>query len=188
MTEKRKDDNALYFVALIPGTPVREEVWALKEEIAERYQSKGALRSPAHITLHMPFKWREKKLETLTKTLGDVAGRTRNFSIQLTGFDFFEPRVIFVNVEKNEALNELQYDVAKAMRTNLNLLNADYKQRGFHPHMTIGFRDLKKAKFHEAKPAYQGREYERVFEADKLCLLKHNGERWEEFAEFPFRK
>ena len=53
--EKRKQ----YFVALIPPSPVYEEAQALKEYFREKYNSKAALNSPPHITLHMPFFWKE---------------------------------------------------------------------------------------------------------------------------------
>ena len=33
----------------------------IKQEFANRFNSKAALRSPPHITLHMPFKWKEEK-------------------------------------------------------------------------------------------------------------------------------
>ncbi len=39
------------------------DVQKLKEEMAERFQSKASLNSPPHITLHMPFKFPERKEE-----------------------------------------------------------------------------------------------------------------------------
>lgn len=56
---KTSMSDALYFIALVLPSPLYEEVTRLKEYFRDRYNSKAALRSPPHITLHMPFKWKE---------------------------------------------------------------------------------------------------------------------------------
>ena len=63
--EKRK----LYFIAIIPPSPVYEEALELKKYFKEQYGSKAALNSPPHITLHMPFLWNEEKEKKLTERL-----------------------------------------------------------------------------------------------------------------------
>jgi hypothetical protein len=50
--------------------------------------------------------------------------------------------------------------------------------------MTIAFRDLKKAKFPEAMDYYSIKKYEGAFEARSICLLKHDGKKWNEFHYF----
>ena len=100
------------------------------------------------------------------------------FQVQLRDFDFFEPRVVFVHVEKNEALTMLQKEVVNRCRKELNLDNANYRNQAFHPHITIGFRDLKKPKFYEAKQYYEPKSFQADFEVNRICLLKHNGKKW----------
>ncbi|UXX80938.1 2'-5' RNA ligase family protein [Reichenbachiella carrageenanivorans] len=179
-----KPEYSLYFLALIPDGEIKEEVMAFKREVAAKFSSKGALRSPPHITLHMPFKWRADREEELVNKLTEFRYDDYPVRITLEGFDFFEPRVVFVDVVKSEPLVRLQKELSDFMRRALKLYNADYKDRGFHPHMTIGFRDLKKAIFPEAKAYFQDQLYLRKFEISDICLLKHNGQRWEEWRRF----
>ena len=49
-------DDILYFIALIPGKELKEKVRAVKERMKADYNAGHALKSPAHITLQMPFK------------------------------------------------------------------------------------------------------------------------------------
>jgi len=179
-----KPEQNLYFLALIPEEPIHAEVMAFKQEVAEKFNSTGALRSPPHITLHMPFKWRADKEEELIDKLSKFQYDNYSIAISLDGFDFFEPRVVFVNVIKTEPLILLQKQLSDYVRRELKFFNADYKDRGFHPHMTIGFRDLKKAIFPEAKAYFEDKIYQCQFEASNICLLKHNGEKWEEWRRF----
>lgn len=179
-----KPDQALYFLALIPDEPVYAETFSFKQEVAGKFNSKGALRSPPHITLHMPFKWRADREKELTEKLEQFQFDGYPLTIDLDGFDFFEPRVVFVHVVKSEILARLQKELSDFVRRELNFFNADYKDRGFHPHLTIGFRDLKKAIFPELKACYQGQIYQRQFEVSNICLLKHNGNKWEEHKRF----
>lgn len=183
-----KPEQNLYFLALIPDEPVRSEVMVFKEEIKTKFNSNGALRSPPHITLHMPFKWRTDREELLIEKLSKFKFDKYPFPVDLDGFDFFEPRVVFVDVDKSEALTQLQKELTDYVRRELKFYNADYKDRGFHPHMTIGFRDLKKAVFPEAKAYYQEQSYQRQFQVSGFCLLKHNGQQWEEFRWFRMPK
>ena len=59
----------LYFIALIPPDEIREEVKSLKEEMSARFRSSHALKSPAHITLQMPFKRDDSFEEEMYSTL-----------------------------------------------------------------------------------------------------------------------
>ena len=63
--------EALYFLAIIPPSPLYEEALELKNYFKENYQSKASLNSPPHITLHMPFQWKQEKEEDLVGTFAD---------------------------------------------------------------------------------------------------------------------
>ncbi|MEP1034247.1 2'-5' RNA ligase family protein [Ekhidna sp.] len=170
--------ESLFFIALVPPSPFKEEITRLKMEMAEKYSSKHALKSPPHITLHMPFKWKEKKMDHLKRTMATMNEQMEPFAIKLKNFDFFEPRVVFVDVIKNEKLESLQKMVVDTCRKELKLDNANYKNRPFHPHVTIGFRDLKKPQFYEAKKVFENREVGFEFEVHHLSLLTHDGKQW----------
>lgn len=175
---KTKQPTNLYFLALIPDENTAKEVMAMKQEVADNFNSIGALRSPPHITLHMPFKWRADREEQLLKDLARFKFDEYPFEVELDGYDFFEPRVVFVRVIQNEQLKRLHHQITTFVRRSFNILNADYKARGFHPHMTIGFRDLRKNLFPQVIAKYKDSIYKKAFSVSKICLLKHDGNQW----------
>ena len=64
-----KNTNSKYFIALVPSGEALAALEAIKQEIFETHHLKGALRSPAHITLHRPFEWPDAKEEKLMKNI-----------------------------------------------------------------------------------------------------------------------
>jgi len=177
-------DQSLYFIAVIPPDPIFQDAQELKEHFASVYDSKASLNSPPHITLHMPFKLSDKKVEKLIKTLSDLSTEHGSFELEFNGFKAFQPRVIFMSVTKQERLNRLQKSVQTAMKTKLNVFNANYQERPFHPHLTLAFRDLKKDKFEVAWQEFKEKKYHKTFMVKNFCLLKHDGKRWEVFQSF----
>lgn len=176
--------HPLYFIAIIPPSPAREDLQALKEYFKEEYNSKASLNSPPHITLHMPFRFSDKKRPILLKVLENVAADHSLFQLELKDFSAFTPRVIFADVVKNEVLMSLQKSVMKACRQDLKLLNANYKDQAYHPHVTLAFRDLKKPAFAEAWKEFETRKFEASFLVKHFCLLKHDGAQWQVDTEF----
>lgn len=177
--------GALYFIAVIPPAPVYDEALKLKHYFKENYQSKASLNSPPHITLHMPFEWKEEKEAELVKTFQQFAPGVRPFTLKLHGFGAFPPRVLFIDVAKNDTLEELHQKLHQYCKRNLNVFNANYKDRGFHPHLTLAFRDLKKPMFAKAWEEFEHKGYSSEFKVENIALLKHNGKIWEVFQEFP---
>lgn len=169
----------LYFIALLPPRGFLEEVQLIKEDFAQRFQSKASLNSPPHITLHMPFKYQEQKEERIFDALKLVSEKNASLEIIQNGFGAFEPRVIFVNVALSPELRTLQKDVLSEIRKSCKIENSDYKNLGFHPHVTLAFRDLKKAKFEEAWSEFEHKPIQCRWKADSIVLLKHNGKKWD---------
>ena len=182
--EKSKASDPLYFIAIVPPTEIASQITAIKEEMAVEYFSKAALRSPPHITLHMPFRLGDKKLEKLKGVLSEFAKSKSPFEIHLKGFDAFAPRVIFAAVVENSVLEALQDSLLQLMRKEFYVLNGDYKKRAFHPHVTVAFRDLKPRYFKAAWEAYKDRDFSKRFLADNITLLKHDGKKWEVYSNF----
>ena len=56
-----KEDQKLYFIALVPPEPIFTEVEELKNYFSQHFESSAALKSPPHITLHMPFRLKDDK-------------------------------------------------------------------------------------------------------------------------------
>jgi 2'-5' RNA ligase len=176
-----------YFLAIVPPTPIYEEALELKNYFKSRYNSKASLNSPPHITLHMPFRWKEDKEGELVDTLNQFESGLRPFELKLLNFNSFPPRVIFIDVVPNENLISLQKKLLRFCKKELNLFNADYKNQPFHPHLTLAFRDLKKSNYLEAWEEFNTKPYSANFMVDRFCLLKHNGRVWETFSEISLK-
>ncbi|MEM9673845.1 MAG: 2'-5' RNA ligase family protein [Bacteroidota bacterium] len=170
---------SLYFIALIPPEPFRQNSWRWKEYFRDQYQSKASLNSPPHITLHMPFKLKTKREVELVEKLQDFSRIFSPFVVELESFGAFPPRVIFVDVIKSAELENLQQTINRQMKEEFQIFNANYQDRPFRPHLTLAFRDLKKAQFCEAWAEFQHKEVRYTWEASHFSLLKHDGRRWQ---------
>ncbi len=175
-----------YFIAIIPPPPVFDEALILKNYFKEKYNSKGALNSPPHITLREPFEWMKDTEELLVEILNEFVKEKKAITVELTGFGAFPPRVIFINVKRAEALNLLQTQLQSLCEIRLNLQSSQYKDRSFQPHLTLAFRDLKKESFAEAWNEFQGKSFSATFIADRFTLLKHDGRLWQPLHHFVF--
>jgi 2'-5' RNA ligase len=171
-----------YLIAILPPEPIAGELLRLKEYFSDNYNTKASLNSPAHITMHMPFEWRADREKQLVEILNEFTSKEDPLSIELKNFGSFPPRVIFVDVVRNQALEDCQKRLLQFCKTRLNLFNALYRDEPFHPHVTLAFRDLKKEKFKEAWAEFNDKEFNAVFECRRLSLLKHDGRFWREFS------
>ena len=175
------NETSKYFLAIVPNEPVFSLIEGIKKECSVNYNSKGALRSPAHITLHMPFEWKENKETLLIETLGQF--KHPAVQIELNNYNCFEPRVLFIDVKKNESLNQLQQQLVFHVKKKLQLFNQYEDKRGFHPHITIAFRDLKKELFYRAWNELREKKFECEFTCTSFFLLKQNGQQWLPYRE-----
>ena len=184
---EKSGGKPLYLIALVPGPSLREEVRLLKEEMRLRFGASHALKSPAHITLQMPFRRAVTEEAGLLKTLGTFSDHEEPIEIRLSGFDCFPPRVLFIRVADHEPLTGLQSRLAETL---VHQLGFPQKKEGFpfHPHMTIATRDLTEPNFHKAWEGFKEREFSATFTADRLFLLRHNGRTWDLYREFPFQR
>lgn len=181
----QENRSELYFIALIPGSDLRERVRSLKERMRSDYGAGHALRSPAHITLQMPFKRDAGDESALAAALGKFAFGENPFTVELDGFGCFSPRVIFIRIMKHEAVRSLHGRLKKLLKDELGFLPSEI-MNDLQPHITIATRDLTKEAFRDAWPEFQQEEFRGSFEARSLFLLKHNGKSWDILREFPF--
>lgn len=185
MPRKVNDKSSQYFIAIIPPSPVYEQALELKVYFRDAYKSKASLNSPPHVTLHMPFRWKERKEPELIEKLSVFAARQHGFHLHLKNFSCFSPKVIFIDVETNPELNALQQRLHRYCKEHVNLYNASYKEQPFYPHITLAFRDLKKPNFEKAWEEFKDKEFQADFRVDSIALLKHTGKLWQAFRDFP---
>lgn len=168
---------------MLPPEPLFSQIHLLKQKLSERYNTRAALKSPPHITLHMPFLRSERKESQLIAALEQFASAHKPVAVTLDNFSAFPPRVLFVNVLNTPELSSLQLELFRWCRIKLNLFNANYQDRPFHPHITLAFRDLKKDLFEQALQDLQSESLHGNFMADAITLLKHDGKQWQRFRE-----
>ena len=166
----------IYFVAVLPDQTLQDEVTEFKEYAAEHFNTKRALTSPPHITIQSPFRWNKHNLHPIRVTLEKVCKSHTPFEISLKNFDKFAPRVIFVDVELSDDLIWLHQNLQSQMKEEHGL---EDRFDGFHPHMTVAFKDLKKKIFPNAWKYFSKVKYQKTFLANQLTLLEHNGKNWE---------
>ncbi len=186
--EKKSASTKLYFIGIIPPNDSYDVACQLKHYFKEHFSSKASLNSPPHITLHMPFQWKEEKEIDLIAKLKQFSAEIKSFNLQLSNFGSFPPRVIFIDVLPNNPLGELHKSLHRFAKRELNLFNANYKDLPFHPHITLAFRDLKKPMFVKAWEEFQTKQFQADFNVDRFALLKHDGKEWEVYKEFELDK
>ncbi len=177
---------SLYFIALLPPQSIQDYVTEVKQHFADNYDSKHAFKSPPHVTLQPPFEWNTDKIIILQECLQKFV-RGRNFiPMILDGYNAFAPRVIYIDVVQTPELMNLQADLMAYLETNLGIADEVGKSRGFTPHMTVAFKDLKRNQFKAAWAEFENRELHFEFTAGELTLLKHEDRKWNITKEFDF--
>ncbi|WP_421773042.1 2'-5' RNA ligase family protein [Gracilimonas sp.] len=171
--------NQLYFIALIPPSPLRDEIQELKLEVKEKFNSSHSLNAPPHITLLSPFRLEDQNEDKLDSLIKQFTRSVNPVEVRLNNFSTFPPRVIFIDVEKSPALMDIQQKLEELARSHADLFNYNYDERPYHPHLTLAFKDLTKKNFYKAWKEFENRSFEASFNADSVFLLKHNSEQWE---------
>lgn len=174
-----------FFIALIPPNYILEHVNQVMHYFADNYNSRGALRSPPHITLQPPFKWDEANITKLEQHLTNFASSRTLVPVTLNQYGAFPPRVIYIDVLNTPELIALQSDLITYMES-IGICDPNAKTRPFVPHMTVAYRDLTKQNFKVAWQEFEHRQVNFEFGADNICLLLHDGQRWNVLSKFQF--
>ena len=179
------DPLQLFFLALLPPQDLQASITAIKQDLADRFHCRHALKSPPHITLFPPFKWHQSEVDRLN-CLGEFAQRRGAIPITLSGFGAFPPRVIFVQPLKSPQLLAIYQDLQTFLKDRLDLMDPMARKRAFRPHITLANRDLARTHFRAAWSELEGRSLQAEFVATHLTLLQHNGRQWEIGREWAF--
>lgn len=168
----------MYYIAMVAPEDINKEVLKWKQFMQERYGCSVALKSPAHITLIPPF-WMIPDLENdLVNSIKEFSRYQQSFTVQLKDFSAFKPRVIFIDISKNEQLDSLQHSFESIIITT-GKYPVKKDNRPFHPHVTLATRDLHKKAFYEAWEIFEKKHYEALWNVKGISLLRHNKKNWE---------
>src|SRR6476661_8835996 len=96
----------MYFIAIVLPPNLNEEILSYKKLVLERFDCKVGLKSPAHITIVPPFWMEEENERQLLTDVEILSHNIPSFFIGTNNFSAFKPRTIFIDVQKNEPLNQ----------------------------------------------------------------------------------
>ena len=169
--------HCMYYIAIACPREVDDKVMVFKKWMKEQFGSVVALKSPAHITL-IPPAWINISKET------EMLQRFQSFSrdgeelcIRLDGFSHFGKRVLFIRVNENPALQQLQRQTEKHFFQYFeDVLKKD--TRPFHPHITIANRDMKPGDFEKAWQYFSEKKFNEAFSAKAISLFKLIQGKW----------
>lgn len=166
-----------YFLAIVPEGEIQQSASALKLELKVKLNIKYALKSPAHVTLKMPFSFNESKERILHEQLAAFVASKKPFKIQVGNTGTFGRRVIFWKIKADAELYELQTDIKNFCKRELNLVD-ELSDRNYHPHMTIAFKDIKERDFEQAKSLIEQSFLDQAMNVNSVELLKRIDGRW----------
>lgn len=175
----------LYFIAIIPPQPICNDITSFKQDIAQRFNSRHALKTVPHITLKAPFKLLSTYDAALKDWFQNASFPVISFQQMLDGFGAFGNKknpVIFVKPEASASLIKLQKELIQSFQNTFSFLSPTCSDKDFHPHITIAYRDLSLAHFGEAWREYGRKEYKASFTVNGLFLLQHDGTAWQPVA------
>lgn len=178
---------SLYFIAILPPEDLSQRIKELKLELAEKYNTRHALKLPAHLTLQIPFRMSNTREDKLQQILKNFSEKQKPFEIKTAGFGRFSRKVLFIAITENPELVQLHRELQKYLDKNLQLKEKE-KGSNFHPHFTLATRDLSYLDFEPAWKELKDRELKDTFTVKSLVLFKHNGKTWDWFGEFFLNK
>lgn len=174
-----------YFIGLLLPPAFEFQINMLKQGIAAQFQVKFALLSPAHLTLKMPFRYKEAKEKELGLRLTTLLETQAPFQLQLAGIGHFGRRNIHQQVAPSESLVQLQTMLRSFCKRSLHLVE-ELSDRNFQPHVTLAYKDLKPTHFEEVLAFARENAGHGVFLVEQAYLLKKVEGRWKAVAPLIF--
>lgn len=176
-----------YFLAILPPDQISSEIISFQKEIESHYGSVHAQKTPPHITVIPPFTCEPEKLSEFIGSLAVFLKDklTNGIIVELSSFQRFENRTLFVDVAKNEAFERF----CKRLKLFFNqqrIVKQRIEKHFFVPHITIANKDIKKRDFNAAWKSFKTREYQRVFNLKTLVVLKLEENKWVVLHEVKF--
>jgi len=178
--------KSLYFIGIAPPKSIRSEVRNFKEQLASEFGTSYALKNPSHITLQKPFEFSSKSEKRLVRKLKNFSQFVFPLKVKLAGFGHFDKRVLYIDVEDNQALNGLYYSLRSFLHHELDFSEGELGNNLFKPHMTLANKDLKPVTFDKLWPIYSKATYEREFFLTHMVLYKQINQVWVEHYELSF--
>lgn len=180
-------EQNLKLIAIIPPPEVYAEVRSLQEYIAHHWGPRHALRTPPHITIIPPIALNSAQTGWLFGMAYAMAGTLTPFQLELNGFDFFKPRVVYIRPIVSEPLQELHEIWQSALLSKMPHILDTYPQRPYHPHLTLAHKDVTRPQFDQMMLYFKNKPFHMHFTVDRFCILTHRDHGWEMEREYYFQ-
>ncbi len=170
---------ALYYIAAICPDTVNSQVQVFKKYMQDKYGSRAAQKSPAHLTIVPPFKAEEDIEKPLLDFVATYNFGMVPFDIRLNGFNHFGNKVVFVDVMPNESLNAMEKDINMQFGVEFPAIIFRTKP-DFHPHVTIATRDIPEERFDEVWAYFQQQQIDALYTCKELSVMKLDRGVWQQ--------
>ena len=171
---------SLFYISILCPNPIEEKVKGYKNYMEEKYGCRAASKSPAHITIVPPFRAEDELLPTLQDFVSTFNIGIVPFDISLNGYGQFGDRVLYVDIEPNESLKQLESECAEEFNQKFPGIIFRTKP-DFNPHVTIATRDIPEGKIQEARMYFESNHpIAESFNATTLSLMKLDNGWWKE--------
>jgi 2'-5' RNA ligase len=176
-----------YFIGINLEGESAEAVDKLRHSIAEKFSVRGALRLPPHLTLFYPFEIGEGGLEIVMRALAEIVRDVRSFPVKVDGFNHFDDRVWFLDVEQSERLLNLSKKLAEMMEVKFGISEDSKVGKGVHFHVTLAYKDVTPEKFKLIADYLSNRNPPiEKFDVDAITLFEKKAENWVAVRQFYF--
>lgn len=166
-------------IAMMPTGELAKDIESIRQKFADRYGAKAALKPPVHITLVPPFKAPQHAEDVLVPVLKAWGALQIPFPLTLQDFNSFRNNgVIFIDVARNDLLHLFHKDLLVKFNS-LAPLVPQTRTGSYHPHITIGYRDIPPEKLDAAIARYNAEDFFATFVIERFYLWKHDGHRWQ---------
>lgn len=160
---------AEYLLVLQPHEELRNQLQAIKKELADKYKAPQAFHAKPQIAL-VSFLGYQMMQERIVNRIGNIAMGIEPFKIEISNFGSFPSHTIYATVTTKVPVQNVVKEVKSA--TPLLTLNKDHKPHFIEEsHFTI-CRKLKPWQYEQAWLEYAHRHFSGRFIADGMILLK----------------
>lgn len=158
-----------YLLVINPNEELRQQIQAIKNEFAKKYNASLASGTKPHVSL-VKFSAYEMTEAKIINRFGMIGMGIQPFKIELRDFGSYPTHTIYINMVTKVAVQELVRDLKQAQ--SLLTLSKDEKPHFIEEtHLTI-CRKLKPWQYEKAWLEYSHRHFSGRFIADSMVLLK----------------
>ncbi|PKL36755.1 hypothetical protein CVV38_02540 [Candidatus Peregrinibacteria bacterium HGW-Peregrinibacteria-1] len=143
-------------------------------ELCEKFGLCWGLRQSPHITIKTPFDTPD--LRPIVNYLEELSTEISPFSIELEGFNSFEPKVLFIDVKDNPALQNLHLRILKDLQEKFQITPSQFEGPNMKFHSSIALEDTTEDKFQEAQAYLSQKKPYFKFKADTIGIFYHLGD------------